>query len=706
MKKSMKIFSFFMAALMFVMALPITAFAAKRETYIKEIRISTAATDDEAKQWLIDNDYIVLDANLNQKTGKDCVYIGYKTTTNPDEAITDISLMQMDGGYSFSEYEAMIERKKVELASIIASFAASITEARANYAAGQTGALAAYKIFDRFVEDDSGKSLAELFFGATDPDTKVLEKIFLQGNSAISGIVYNGLALACTDNGETTSWLAKLATQDPYGEYDELLYSDVADDMFDSFEEINKALGEYIEKGKPIVDSLELTDDMSLEEANDVIPTEYAQEMMLYDTLSDYTYNGKSLLEFFLQDPNEIDTEEFYPLLDAMSVGQRAILKFVGLRDLISFAAGNASGIEYYETLLLSVFGDMKIEEKVSVYYGVDRSLFDGGVALTNASLRKSASTGDRSWYSEKNLNPTVSIALRTIQGVSGLTMIAMPIWRKMAGSTAKKEATALAKSTLETLQDLHNMVDTIGDTNSVYTALMKGYLDNPSQKAVAEAITKQADDAGRALLNSAYSKITTIYNAVMGVAAGIMLIAEGIAIGIKVYNYYHPEYSEIPRIIVDEVVTDTDSYYVNYYAVKDHTGEFGDLNAWSAQRWNALYTTTDKKAGDPIIASSLIVKLKDSAFPSDEHGAVHYFGETAAANVNRYQFKKTAPATYIFYERDHSLSMTASTFSGGQLMMFTGFGMLGGVAIGSLGVIGAGKMKKKKETADSVAEA
>jgi hypothetical protein len=28
---------------------------------------------------------------------------------------------------------------------------------------------------------------------------------------------------------------------------------------------------------------------------------------------------------------------------------------------------------------------------------------------------------------------------------------------------------------------------------------------------------------------------------------------------------------------------------------------------------------------------------------------------------------------------------------------MFTGCGLLGGVAIGSLGVIGAGKMKKKK---------
>jgi hypothetical protein len=32
---------------------------------------------------------------------------------------------------------------------------------------------------------------------------------------------------------------------------------------------------------------------------------------------------------------------------------------------------------------------------------------------------------------------------------------------------------------------------------------------------------------------------------------------------------------------------------------------------------------------------------------------------------------------------------------------MFTGFGVLGGVAIGSLGVIGAGKMKKKEENCE-----
>ena len=49
MKKSVKILSFFLAILMLAMALPMTAFAAKKENYIKEIRISTASTADAAK---------------------------------------------------------------------------------------------------------------------------------------------------------------------------------------------------------------------------------------------------------------------------------------------------------------------------------------------------------------------------------------------------------------------------------------------------------------------------------------------------------------------------------------------------------------------------------------------------------------------------------------------------------------------------------
>ena len=243
------------------------------------------------------------------------------------------------------------------------------------------------------------------------------------------------------------------------------------------------------------------------------------------------------------------------------------------------------------------------------------------------------------------------------------------------------------------------------------------GYFDAKTLAFQSENYTKlsamwEAAESGayeRQVAKEASAKLARLgvaLDVVMGVAMGIMLIAEGINMAIRLYNYLHPDYEAypIPRALVDEVLTADDSYYVNYYAAKDQTGEYGDLNAWGGKKWLALYTTTDRRAGDPIIASSLQVKLKDASFPSDDHGAAHYFGQTAAANLNEYQ-RKTSTATYIFYERDHSLSMTASTFSGGQIVMFTGFGLLGGVAIGSLGVIGAGKMKKKKEDADAAAE-
>ena len=726
MKKSTKIVSFILAVLMLVMALPITAFAAKQETYIKEIRISTASTADAAKQWLTDNGYTVVDTDLNQKTGKDSVYMGYKTTTNPDEAITDISLMQMDGGYSFSEYEALLEQKTQEINNMLDSLSSCLTEARANLAAGMKNAQGAREVLNFFTEDDSGMLLGDFLLGQ-ETSREDLVKVFLQANGDAANIIYNMLAFACTDNGENTSWLAKLKDVDIYADYDPLLYSDVADAMFDSFVNIHDMMvtyeNEYKNVAEEIIDNPEYAD-YTDEEFKDILPDSYLEYTLIYETLAYTQYGGKSLFDFFMRDPDELDTEELFPIVSVLSAGQQQIIKFTSLNLLITFAQADDNGIQ---TIIDSLKESCKLftiyEEKVSVYYGVDRSLFtDGGVALTTASLRKSASTGDNSWFSGDNINPGLSTALHVVAG----STCALAIGAGIGARFAKKAAKETYDVALRAAKDrLPNYISSLrAQQNTVYQETLSKILAEKKNISMMDArclagkeIAPQYRPLWEATTNGQYerqiakeasSKLVRLgvaLDVVMGVAMGIMLIAEGVNMGIRVYNYYHPDYTEIPRAIVDEVVTDTDSYYVNYYAAKDQTDKSGDLNAWSAQRWNALYTTTDEKAGDPVIASSLVVKLKSSDFPSEEHGAVHYFGETAAANVNRYQFRKTATATYIFYERDRSLSMTASTFTTGQIVMFTGFGALGGVAIGGLGVYGAGKIKKKNEAVEGVIE-
>ena len=733
MRKSTKIISLILTVLMLVTALPITAFAAKQETYIKEMRISTASTADAAKKWLTDNGYTVVDTDLNQKTGRDYVYIGYKTTTNPDEAITDISLMQMDGGYSFSEYEAMVKEMEREIMETVDRLDTAVTEARANYTAGKQCAVGARNVLNRFKEDDSGKLLGDLLF--VEPiDKSIITKIFLQGNSDITSLIYQMLAYACTDCESEDSWLDKLASVDVY-EVENMLresgqlsyYDDLATKMLSSFDTIQGTLEYYEQVCKPFDENYDPDEYENLDAVEKLdysFPEKYSETVVVYSALSNCKYGNGTLKDFFMQDYNELDGDDFYPLFVTMTDGQRAVLPFVDYTFMIALAEHDSESAKEYEKTCIETFDFYEVDV-VSVYTNVDRSLFEGGVALTNASLRKSASTGESPWYSDDNIDEDLGRALTLVAGgsfgaalgavaVRCATKAAMKHTVSVATASAREIAVAFDKMAIQMLMqscEAQGVVVPASVNTSTFRSFAAGIQSVLPEHSVIRntmpyirsgevAIETAAENVMLTARYKMMQKVLTGVNVAMMISLGISLITEGIKIGIKVYNYYHPEYTDIPRIIVDEVLTDTDSYYVNYYAAKDQTDKSGDLNAWGAQRWQALYTTTDKKAGDPIIATSLVVKLKDSEFPSEDHGAVHYFGETAAANVNRYQFRKTATATYIFYERDRSLSMTASTFTTGQIVMFTGFGALGGVVIGGLGVYGAGKIKKKNEDA------
>ena len=73
--------------------------------YIKEVRLSWDMKDgDKAENWLRDNGYTVVPGNLNAGTKKGYCYLGYKTTKNKDEAITDMAIISMDSGYKMYNY--------------------------------------------------------------------------------------------------------------------------------------------------------------------------------------------------------------------------------------------------------------------------------------------------------------------------------------------------------------------------------------------------------------------------------------------------------------------------------------------------------------------------------------------------------------------------------------------------------------------------
>ena len=728
MKFSTKLISMILSLLMLFTALPITAFAATEKTYIKEIRISTAADEATAKQWLTENGYQVLDVNLNQKSNGDAVYMGYITTTDPNEAITDMAVMQMDGGYSFAEYEALLERQRQDVDDMIDILETSIDEARENLANGNKNAQDAKKVLNFFIEEDSKIALGD-FLLEEDRSRDDMIKIFLEGNSDILVIVYFMLAWACTDYSEDNSWLSKLESVDPYGEYDPLDYDDIVVDAYQHFVTLREKLLTYENDFMKLTDDLELVETMTTDELSDYFPENYQEYSFLYLTLGEYKYGAGTLRDFFMQDPNELDTEDLYPLLSAMTPGQRTISAFIGFEPMIYFSqASSESAAEYFDECRAQ-FAAYNVEAGISVYYGVDRSLFhDGGVALTNASLRESASTGDSSWISNENIDKTLLTTLKVISGAIGVSGFVTGMTGRVIANQAGKTARAFkmleesmstncfllgnerkvvlamqdemfAKYKVSSMDEFRILADTDDLIKADYNKLAgKKYSLDGAWDTFDHYSNKHADEVFKTTKRGAMKKFLVA----QGVAIGINLILTGVKLGIKLYNYYHPEYTEIPRIIVDEIATETDTYYIRYYAALDQNGEYADLNAWKGQRWNALYTTKDKDAGDPILASGLTAQVKDSSMPTAQSYGVHYFGETGACNVSRYLLKKTAPATYIFFTRDHSLRATASTFSKGTVITFTAIGLVGGMAIGSLGVIGAGKLKKKKEESAS----
>ena len=732
MKIQIKFFCLLLAVLMLATAVPISAFAAEEKQYIKEVRISTASTESAAKQWLLDNGYKVLDVNLNKNTRADAVYMGYITTTNPDEAITDMSIMQMDGGYSFADYETMIEEKKADINFLLDSLSSSIELARENYQNGYEGAIKACEFLNMFVEDDSGKLLGDLIF-VEKFDQSIINKIFLQGNSDVTMIVYNMLALACVDIGEETSWLAKLNNIDIFGDYDPHVYQDISRKMFQSFKEIHNMLAYYDQYCKEINEDPDAIKGLTEEELADFYPEDYQKATFLYATLTEYNYGRGTLADFFSKDPNEVTAEEIYPIMAAMTPGERDIAVVVGLTTMIAMAQNDTESLNKYFENYKKDIEHYAIDEKISVYFGVDRSLFEGGVALTNDALREAASTGDNSWYSEDNINRGLSIALGCLAGASLTTAITVACFSKkiVAASVASSEAFIAgisASSSIAAVADeaavmlyrdfmlrgihLETIIPNFTGVPSLSALKASLPADVAASNAdiIAAADAKVAQAEGKMVAEATQAKNATAartmsaIKTVTYVAIGITLLIEAIRIGIKLYNHYHRDYTEIPRIIVSETADDNGTSYVNYYAALDQAGEYADLNAWYCTRWNALYTTKDKNAGDPILAQGLTAQLKSNSMPSADSYAVHGFGETGAYNLNQYSFKSTAPAIYMFFKRDHSLSVTASAFSQGTVIAFTGIGLVGGIAIGSLTTVGAVKFKKKKK--DSPAEA
>ena len=454
--------------------LPVFA-AEAREEYLSDLRLVYADDYDEAKEALDGTDfegYKVFNYNLNEDTGEIGVWLAYKTTTDIDDAITDISIMQMDGGYKEGNYQEMIKESLAEYEEMGENYVQAIDYFIEAYDEGHFLAELAYRQLNFYtsitdeslgieIPDFDGELLGDIFYdGITASE---LATIFMEGNSYALDNIRSLLAMGVSYNENGKHYLQNVEEAVSIFENDaeEFEYHDYYDDFDDLAFVISGTIKTFREMFEELA-AYESEMNFYDEEVSE-LELKYLEIKSIADRFREVEYlNGETLYDFCMYfEYDEDDPTPLYPLVWALNEGQIAMVKVAHYSDVVRY-----SMTDYPEEELLAEVEKLeKIykETPFNVYTGVDRSIYYGTFALTSDAYRADAYTGEGllSHLFVKNLDLTLS------SFTSGLVSVFFGAWavsRTMDAIEANVDITA-AKIACKKMASLYNHVDNVVDS-------------------------------------------------------------------------------------------------------------------------------------------------------------------------------------------------------------------------------------------------
>ena len=439
-----------------------------KKKYISEVKVGMGETSDQASKELLAEGYTIFKdnsgnyADLNKDAGtgnivKDgpnqkIVYLGYKTTADANDAITDLAVMNMNGGYSFEEYEkVMNDHMDTQIKPFVSRFLATLNEYRENLKKPQDSAnykrANYYKsLLNKLTDDDTGgKPIGDLLLNKTKYEmsqksysrlTEVQRKntcdivtLLMQGNGQSVQLMETLITKAADSS--SSNWIDRFKAtsldklkesvqkENPNmtpSEVNQTLdkrYNDDARRILGKWDAFNEILLNYdtaMKKSDEVVkteineEAANIDENSSNEElakaAGELYKAEAtmvkgglaAESIAVHDILETIKYGDGTLLEFFERDKSEFDDKEnireLYPIVDSLTGGQLAGLDFLSIQDMITMAVTDENGYKA---------ADMKDLEPASIYQDVNREIYDkGGVALTDAAMRAKATSLER----------------------------------------------------------------------------------------------------------------------------------------------------------------------------------------------------------------------------------------------------------------------------------------------------------------------
>ena len=654
----------------------IIASAATAEQFLSEVALVYEDSVEEAQEAIAGTDWKLFNKDLNANADAvfdDGVYLIYKTSTNVEDAITDLRVMDMYGGYSTTNYKQQLEKSRSQYMKAITNLRVAADEFKTLYKAGDDMAELAYRQMNYYQDmkttngSETDMKMGEFFLNMPE-DSKVVQ-VFMEGNTLITSNLVSLLAIGISGASGTTlstRIAEKYAIKDTLSDLD---YHDDATELSKSFDKLKTKLVRY----DSLKEQYNLDDDEMSEDEYSFV-SDYAT---VADLLTTITFGEQTLADFIR---GTWETKDLYPIIAAFTSGQKALVKMGQLETVLKYNSPSKP-IEELTSAVEEIEAEMKDENgnlpTYDVYEGVDREIFKGDFAMTNAAERQQALTGktwDWSDAASRSVGMTVGYILSSVVDIA-MAGIVVGIHVKHASLTAAYNIAA-----------------------ELYGA---------SRGVVAEVAAKKVKDiAFLKLYNFEYcSSWLSIQTPLMIASIAFAAIILG-GYGLSTwYNYYNPDYLEIPNTLIDVREMDAGDKYVKYSAAKVYDGEDGqevaDFNAYEGKEWIALYYTKDANAGNCLTPN--FVYRENNNVVSKRHQGISMFGETNAFNLNSHVYNKNAVGIYLSVRYSTTKKAAADmptvvgTMYGGAYYVLSGL-TGAGVGAGIMAIVQNLKKKKKDE--------
>ena len=201
-----KIISFLLVLTTLVSLTAIFASAASSEEYISDVALVYEDTLEDAKAAIAGTDWKLYEQDLNPDADylfDDGVYLIYKTSTNVEDAITDLRVMDMYGGYSTSNYKNQLEATRAEYMKSVKHIRTVADEFKTLYNSGDKMAELAYRQMNYYKDiGETGMLMGDFMLNI--PSDDALVTVMMEGNFYVFFNVLSLLAIGISGSSDTT----------------------------------------------------------------------------------------------------------------------------------------------------------------------------------------------------------------------------------------------------------------------------------------------------------------------------------------------------------------------------------------------------------------------------------------------------------------------------------------------------------------------